>query len=173
MAGKNDKGGEQAAKMIGKALKRITVKTVYGAVDLEALLKAKDKTIPLMQVWGVAARGKVATSQYGESIGFLGIFKAVNIGTGEIFRAPKFYAPRGLEEEIAGAMGDVLNAPRQVSFGFTISVSYDPESATKYVYTWDSIANTQESEPMLALEAALAKSGTVKKAALALPAPAK
>jgi hypothetical protein len=95
-------------------LSRITIKTVCGEIQKPT------KETHLMRVYGQANGFKVATSQYGDSLGFTGVFKAVNAATGEVFTAGKCFLPKVVENQLGGVLSGVdANA---VEFAFDISV---------------------------------------------------
>ncbi len=147
------------AKDKATSLRRITVKTVCetpgGDIKgdmLEKVMKDKTKTHPVMRVWGVATRLKPGASDLGPFVRFLGGFRALNIETGELFRAPVVLLPKFLEDQLAGAMGSGENV-KPAEFAIEIGVRYDKTSATSYVYTGEEMVATSESDQMLQLEA--------------------
>jgi hypothetical protein len=160
------------AKDKGTSLRRITVKTVCEGKDgdikgemLAKVLKDKAKTFPVMRVWGVATRLKPGASDLGPFVRFLGAFRAVNIETGELFRAPVCLLPKFLEDQLAAGMGSGENV-KPAEFAIEIGVKYDKTSATSYVYTGDEMIATTESDQMLQLEARIREENPK-----ALPAP--
>src|SRR5258708_3606618 len=121
---------EEAAKKSkdkSTPIRRITIKTgcANGRGDFKGevlgkVLKDKAKAVPLMRVYGVATRMKPGESDFGPYLRFLGQFRALNIETGEAFRAPVLLLPKFLEEELAGAMGSGENV-RSSEFAIEIS----------------------------------------------------
>src|SRR5712692_5487556 len=112
-------------------LRKITVKTVCGGDNedfkgelLEKLMKDRTKPIVLMRVWGTARRLKPGESDNGPFVKFLGAFRALNVETGELFRAPVVLLPKFLEDELAGAMGSGDNV-QPVEFALEVFAKYD------------------------------------------------
>ncbi len=151
----------------GTPLRKITIKTVWGsALDIEEVLAAPDRLLPIMDVWGIAGRFRAGESDLGPYTRFVGQFKATNLKTGEIFRASACLLPKFLEEDLVAAMtvgesAEVKNA----QFGVRIYAKFDKNAATKYIYVADSLVEAATSDAMLALEQ------QIKGAAAALPAP--
>lgn len=146
-----------------KVLRKITVKSVYGGVDVEKVLAAPNKLLPVMQVYGIVTDSKEGASDYGDYIKFLGQFRAINMETGEMFRAATMLLPKFLEDELRGIMSSgAVNA----EFAVQINATYDKSAATKYVYVADSLVEPQESSALSALEQRIAS-------AKALPNPDK
>lgn len=133
-----------------KPVRKITVKAVYGAVDIEKVLAAKDTGLPIMDVYGIATAAKEGESDYGVYCKFIGQFRAVNLETGETFRSATLLLPRFLEEQLMGLLGGGAVA---AEFAVRIQAVYDKTSATKYVYVADSLVEAQESDAFKALEA--------------------
>ncbi len=143
-----------------EAIRKISVKTVYGEIDLEALLKDKAKTHHVMDVFGVARRTKPGESDNGPFMAFMGEFRAIAApgapnGAGAMYRAPKVFLPKFLEEEVAATIGDGETV-KSVEFGYRIYAKYDKDAATKYVYMADSLLEPEVSDAMLALESRMA-----------------
>lgn len=150
-----------AQKKDATPVRKISIKTVCGTPDIEEVIKAKK--IDLMDVFGIVTRMKTTTSDYGESVKFIGQFRATNLATGELFKAPSLFLPKAWEEELSAAMTTGANA----EFALRVSVLYDKTSATKYVYDCVSLFEPQVSDAMLALEAKFSE------AQKRLPAPKK
>jgi hypothetical protein len=152
-------------------VRRITVREVLGGtgpdkddVLLGHLLKNKTETVQLAQVYGIAKAGRVKVTDVGESIAFIGDFKARSLygeTKGQVYAASKCFLPKFLEEELYGLLGPA-NADG-VTFAFELGVKYDKESVTKYIYTARPLIAAQTSGPLALLEAQI--SGK------ALPAP--
>lgn len=104
----------------------------------EELLKRllKDKQFPLYRVIGIAKATRPKTTDYGESIKFIGQFEAESLlDKGRRVQASSLYLPGFLEEELYGLLGTDGNHGDGVTFAFEIGVKYDGKAATKYVYT--------------------------------------
>lgn len=151
------------AKPQGKALDRIrkiTVKTVYGKIDFEKLMEKKQ--LPVMTIYGVARNMQPGASELGPFVAFLGDFRAVNMDTGEEFASAKCILPKILEEQIAGAAPGVND--KEIKFAFELGTKYDASAATKYVYTYRPLLESQDASVMDELRGVALK---------ALPAPNK
>lgn len=147
-------------------LRKITVRKVMGEKpDIEALLKAPGKRMDLMDVYGVVTKAKPGSSDYGEYVRFLGTFVAINLQTKEEFESSVCILPRFLEEGLYGALG--TEGAQNVEFALRLSIKYDKEAATNYVYEHKNLVPTKETDAMQAL------ADKVKAAAKALPAPSK
>ncbi len=143
----------------GKQVRKLSIKIVCGGVDVEQVFK--DKSIDLMDVYGVITRSTLVTSDYGDSVKFGGQFRAVNLATGEMFSSTVLYLPKFLEDELAGAMPEGGTA----EFAVRIGVEFNKESATKYIYIAKSLVEPKEMDQFKALEL------KVNSAVKALPAP--
>lgn len=163
--------GGAAAKPItdkkAEPLRKITIATVYGKPKLADLMAAAEKkeVLPIMDVWGIATRAREGKSDYGAFVRFNGQFRAMNLATGELFRAATMLLPRFLEEELAAVLADAnaLNA----EFGVRITAKFDEDASTKYVYLADPIVEPKETAQLADL------TERIGKARLALPAPGK
>ena len=95
----------------------------------------KDKAFPLYRVIGIAKATRPKTTDYGESIKFIGQFEAESmLDKGRRVQASSLYLPGFLEEELYGLLGTGGNN-EGITFAFEIGVKYDGKAATKYVYT--------------------------------------
>ena len=125
-------------------LSRITIKTVYGDITKPT------KETHLMRVYGQCTGFKTASSQYGDSLGFMGQFKAINAVTGEAFTASKCYLPKIVET----ALGAALQAPDSEAVEFAFDISIKPaQNAFGYEYVVRPVIQPKESAVMAALEA--------------------
>jgi hypothetical protein len=138
-------------------LSRITIKTVCGEIAKPS------KEVLLMRVYGQANGFKVATSQFGDSLGFTGVFKAINAETGEEFSAGKCFLPKIVENQLGGILsGQDSNG---VEFAFDIGVK-PANNAFGYEYVVRPVLAPVESPVIAALEEKMGKMP-------ALPAPGK
>lgn len=136
-----------AERKAAEAIRKITVKTVSGGKpSIEAILASPGKTLPLMDIYGVATSMKPGATDYGPYVKFLGQFEGINLATGEVFTAPALLLPKFLEEQLAGALGASANANAQ--FAFRLSARYDESAATNYVYVAKSLIPTKESDAL-------------------------
>jgi len=129
-------------------LSRITIKTVCGEIK-----KPTVETL-IMRVYGQANGFKVAASQYGDSLGFTGVFKAINAETGEEFTAGKCFLPKIIENQLGGILGGADN--NGVEFAFDIGVK-PAENAFGYEYVVRSVLAPVEAPVISALEEKMGK----------------
>lgn len=154
---------------IPEPLRKITVRDVIGtSVDkdealIKRLMSAQKDVVPLARIIGIAKASKVKVTDLGESIAFIGEFKATALygpAKGEQFTAAKCFLPKFLEEELYGLLGA---GQHEVPFGFEIGVKYDRTAATKYIYTAKPLLAAATGGALALLEAQIA--------GRALPAP--
>ena len=142
------------AKSKIEQLRRLTVKTVFGAVDIEEVLKKADKRMDCMSIYGIVRRFKPDSSEIGgEFVRFYGQLRAVNLKTGEVFEGGQCILPGIAQDALYGALSGADTA--EVQFACKIGVKYDPKAVTKYVYTVESLLPPQESSPLAQLEKGL------------------
>lgn len=138
------------------ALRKLTVAAVFGKITIAKLAEAKDGLIELCDMWGVITRAKPGESAHGPYVRFIGQFRAMNLETGQCFKAPVILLPRFLEEEVAGGVADSTG---NVEFAFRLYAKLDEDAATKYVYLSEPIIEAKESEQLKTLES---KMGTAR-----------
>lgn len=130
--------------MSNKALlSKITIKGVCGTIT------PPEKETTIMRVYGQATGYKVATSQFGDSLGFTGVFKAINATTGEVFNAGKCYLPKVIESQLGGILDGASDGG--VEFAFDIS-TVPAENAFGYEYRVRSVIEVAESPVISMLE---------------------
>lgn len=138
-------------------LRKITIKTVMKldkAEIMELCMKDKKAAVELCKIFGIAGRTTPGESDHGQFVRFGGQFKAVNLMTGEVFKAPAAIFPAFFEEELASAL---TGSAAPVEFAATFSAKYDKDAATSYVYLAENLIEPQgASEAMMTLEAKLA-----------------
>jgi hypothetical protein len=135
-------------------ISKITIKTVYGNIDVEKLINAPGKQLELMDVYGICRKATPGTSEYGEYMKFRGSFRATNLDTGESFQSGAVILPRVAEEALAGAITDDTN---EIQFGFRVVVRYDASAVTKYVYSVIPLLAPAENDPVTLLENQIAE----------------
>lgn len=146
-------------------VKKLSVATVFGKIDLEALIKAPDQTIAIMRVIGRAVGVKEGMSSYGDWKALQGQFQAVNAATGEVFEAATLFLPDVAMTPLLVA----LSAPesRGVEFALALSVKYvknGKPGGVPYEYTWEPLLPPDASDPIARITARLQELGK-------LPAP--
>ena len=135
-------------------ISKITVKTVYGKIDIEKVINAPTKQIELMDVYGLCRKALPDSSEHGEYVKFRGSFRATNLETGEAFESGSVILPRVAEEVLAGAFSDDTS---EIQFGFRVVVKYDKDSVTKYVYSVIPLLSPAENDPVTLLENKIAE----------------
>lgn len=145
-------------------IKKISVATVFGAIDAKAVLTANGP-IEVMRVYGLAVGSKSGTSQYGDWTALVGQFEAVNPVDGEVTQSSQAFLP-----EIA-LLPILTELAREGAKGvqFAIRLFVQASKNTKpggsvYEYTFEHMLPPSDNDPMQALRSAVAS-------ALALPAP--
>lgn len=133
-------------------LKKLSVKGVCGNIKAPAV----GVTVDLMVVMGYAKTSEIKKTTFGDSVGFHGDFKGINVDTGEEFRSGTCYLPDVASDLLANALDSTDGA---VEFGFTIGIvgvaGRTPEEATKYEYRCAPMMEVSENDPMVLLEARL------------------
>lgn len=163
MATKKDGNNEAQAtaeKVKGakaKPLRKITIATVAGKVKgnaelMKKIIEADGQAVGLMDVFGIASKGKPGETQFGEFVKFVGQFRAVNLATGEVFAAPACILPTFLADDIYGAMTAGGEGVRNAQFAFRIGVFYAPESVTQYQYDAQPLIQPAEADALALLE---------------------
>ena len=136
--------------MADNLITKITVKNVCGTPDLEDILKAPGRQIELMDVFGLARKMVPGESQYGPYVKFSGVFKAINLQTGEAVQSGACILPGTAQEMLAGAFSDDTT---EVKFGFKITVKADKSSkGTGYSFIVTPLTEASENDPLIMLE---------------------
>jgi hypothetical protein len=126
-------------------VRKITNKVVFGAIDIEKVIAAPDKKIDMIKVWGIASKARPDQGDMGAFIRFGGLFRALNLQTGEEFQAGAMILPGVAQDLLAGALGA---GAESVTFGFKIGVHFDNTAVTKYVYDVESLFPPAEDDPL-------------------------
>lgn len=128
-----------------KIIRKITIRDVFGKIDIEELLKAEGKALKLVKVLGFCRKAVPGSSSMGDFVKYQGSFAAVNVQTGEEFRSGAMILPGVVQDLLLGALaGDV----EEVEFGFIIGIRYDADAIAKYVYEVESLIAPKESDPL-------------------------
>lgn len=133
---------------------KVSVKTVFGKIDVKQLAAKSDKAFPIMRIIGIAKKVLTGSSQFGDWIGFAGDFEAVNLVTGEIFHGGKCFLPAPVTNMLAGQFSEKIDTVR---FGFVISAKYSDAANTKYEYISNSLIAPAEDNPLSQLKKELEK----------------
>jgi hypothetical protein len=111
-------------------LRKITVKAVYGDIERP---KETDKPVDVMHVIGNAFGVRELEDKYkpGEmTYALRGDFEAVNIGTGEVFRAPEVFLPEPTQSMI---VDQIRKGATDIQFALSISFKFS-KTAVGYEY---------------------------------------
>lgn len=145
-------------------IKKISVATVYGAIDAKAVLNAT-APIEVMRLFGLAVASKSGTSQYGDWTALVGQFEATNPDTGEVVQSSQAFLPEIALVPILTALAQ--EGTRGVQFAIRIFVKAATNTkpgGSVYEYTYENILPPSDNDPMAQLRAAVSEH-------LALPAP--
>ena len=148
--------------MAENIINKLTVKSVYGAIKtiivdtVDPVTKEKtqtkvlEKETHLMRIYGQSTGYRTATSQYGDTAVFKGIFKAVNAATGEMFTAGECCLPKSVENQLAA----ILNDSEGAEFAFDVN-AIPAKNAYGYEYRVKSVpgVDTKPAPVIAALEA--------------------
>jgi hypothetical protein len=152
-------------------INKLTVKSVYGKIKTEVAEvvdpATKEKTqvvvlpkeVHLMRIYGQSTGYRTATSQYGDTAVFKGIFKAVRPDTGEIFTAGECCLPKSVENQLA----TILNDSEGAEFAFDVHV-IPAKNAYGYEYRVKSVPGV-DVKPAPVIAALEAKMGMLQLAA--------
>lgn len=142
-------------------LKKLSAKNVVGNIVAPPIGVEKE----LLVLMGFVKSSEIKTTTFGDSTGFHGDFKAINVETGEEFRSGTCYLPDVASDLLANALAASNGAV--VEFGFKVSIigvkSKIDGEANKYEYRCKPLMEASENDPLAALEDRL------KKIALAAP----
>lgn len=148
-------------------VKKISVATVFGKIDLKELLAAPAETIKVMRVLGSAVGVKEGESNFGHWKALMGQFRASHPETGEVFEAPILFLPEVALTPILVSL--TQPGARAVEFALELSVKYVNNSkpgGVPYEYTWAPLLAPDADDPIARLEARIAAT-----AQAALPSP--
>lgn len=160
----------KASAPVGKLtpVGKITVKTVFGAVDMKTLpplrinlSDANPEGDPnpspekrVCRIVGYAAGVKRGDSSYGEWAALVGEFAATNADTGEIFASKTAIIPGAMGEALVTTTEDRLkeDASSQVKFSCDVFVKRSSrQPAQKYEYVVRPVIDAKLSSPALEL----------------------
>lgn len=134
-------------------LKKLTVKACNAVPTMQQLAKLEKDGgfLPLLQIYGIAAKYKPDQSDKGPYVRFYGQFRGANLITKQVYESSVVLLPGIIENGLFAAMGP-QDAPRETQFAFTVGVKFDAKAATKYVYAAESMLPPSENDPIALLE---------------------
>lgn len=154
-------------------IKKLSVKTVYGLIDLEKLINAPGKKLDVMTVLGLAVAVKQGTATYGDWTALQGQFEATNCETGEVFSSATLFLPEVALVPIQIALAQ--EGSRGVEFAIKIGVEYNPNKkpgGSAYSYTFDPLIPPDNNDPVSRLKSKLLALAAPAGTAAPAPAPA-
>lgn len=153
-------------------LKKITIKTCKAKPNIEDLIEygkehGKNAVMPLLIIVGTASDYKTGDSDGRPWVKLVGMFKATNLLTGEVFQSGTCILPEAANDLVYGALR-ALDPSKggSVDFAFRIGVVRDETAATGYVYSIEQIYEPQSADPVASLEQRLGLNAPAE-----LPAP--
>jgi len=133
-------------------LKKLSVKNVCG--DIKAPAPGVEQK--MMIIMGFTKSSTIKPTTFGDSVGFNGDFKAIDMNTGEEFRAGVCYLPDVAESLLDNAMKANAGV---VEFAFEIAIigvkGRTEGEVGKYEYRCKPLMKASENDPMVELEARL------------------
>lgn len=141
-------------------IKKISVKTVCGDVKKLMSMHNIKKQTAILRVYGTANGVQTGSSNFGEWTALKGMFKAVNLLTGEAFNAGKCFLPDVAMDSIV----PVVISGQPVEFAIDVFVSPSDTVAVGYEYNIKPLVAVTEDSALARLE---------QQIAAALPAPKK
>lgn len=145
-----------------KIVKKITAKVVSGGIDILKLAKFIDlpgnndgSVMPLFNIIGQASDFTTGQSDYGPYVKLLGVFKAVNIDTGEEFRSGACMLPGSGNDMVYGALRGLGEQGGAVEFAFRVGVKRDKSAGVGYAYDVEQVVVAGQADPLAALEKSL------------------
>ena len=154
-------------------IKKISVKTVFGAISVKELLKAPGEFLEIMDVMGAGVSVASGTSTFGEWQALQGVFEAVNLDTGERFASSSCFLPDVALTPLLVA----LAAPgaRGVEFAIRLGVKYVSDAkpgGSVYEYTFKPLLPPDDNDPVSRIKAKLLALAAPANKADETPAPA-
>lgn len=130
-------------------LKKLSIKGICGDVKAPAVGVSKELAVIL----GYARTSEIKKTTFGDSIGFHGSFKGIDVETGEEFQSGVCYLPDVASDMLNNAM---LDTEGVVEFGFKIFVvgvkGRTEGEGNKYEYRCAPLMEVSENDPLNALE---------------------
>lgn len=130
-------------------LKKLSIKGVCGDIKAPAVGEVRELAV----IMGYARTSEIKKTTFGDSIGFHGDFKGIDIDTGEEFRSGVCYLPDVASDLLNNAM---MGGEGSVEFGFKISVvgvkGRQEGEQNKYEYRCSPLMEAAENDPLNALE---------------------
>ena len=136
-------------------VKKISVATVYGKIDLKTLIEKS--SMPIMTVIGLAIGTRVGQSAYGDWTALVGQFQAANAETGEVMDAAQLFLPDVALLPIQTALA--RPECKGVEFAIQVSVHYAADAkpgGSPYEYSFEPLLPPDENDPISRMKVRLA-----------------
>lgn len=156
-------------------VKKLSVATVFGKIKLSELMAAKDKTLPVMRVFGIATGTKSGTTNFGDYTALQGQFRAVHPVTGETHDAATLFLPDIALLPITAALA---SGAQGVEFAIVVSAVYVAEKegfkagGSPYEYTFENLLPMGGDDPLARLQGKLQALAAPAADPASAPAPA-
>lgn len=146
MAKENNQVGDEL-------ITKITTKTIgLTKTKLQELALAnKNKSVPVARVYGHLSGATAEQSDLGPYVSFTGNFKAVNLLTGQSFRAGRMLLPGVAESALSGSFESSKADGKVLVFGLDLTVKFQEGAATSYVFGAVPVIQNQD-DPITAME---------------------
>jgi hypothetical protein len=156
----NGASNSESPKQAPELVKKISLKVVNDGEDI----KAPDAPVDFFTVIGVVQGFKVVSSQYGDSIGFLGNFEAIRATDGKRFMSGTLYLPSMLSDILHAAVRSAQadDADATVKVAGVVGLKPSKKAAVGYEYTFRPLIDVVPVDALADLRAVVAG---------ALPAP--
>jgi len=128
-------------------LAKLSTATVFGEIKVKDLVESKEP-IKIMQVYGIAKKIITGHTTFGDWMGFIGSFEAVNLSTGVKYASGKCFLPVNITSLLAGEFTQDIDSVR---FGYEISACFNEKNACKYEYTVSTLIKPKEDNPIAQL----------------------
>lgn len=143
---------------MAQILKKLSVKTVCGSISkklIEQLKANGGAAVPVMRVLGIATGSKSGQTNFGPWVSLTGNFEAVNLETGQTFKAQNLLMPMGYCED--GALKLQQEGVTNLNVACDVFVRYFKfGEEDKYEYTLEAHQTTaEEVDPLASLRAAV------------------
>lgn len=142
-------------------LGKISVKSVYGSINVKELHE-KNEPKQIMRVLGVVNATKLITTNFGDSIAFIGNVKAINLETGQQFGSGKAFLPNIAANLVEGALNGENNNGIQFAFDVGVKPVMDRQNKPSYEYTVTPLMETQDNDPLSLLEKQISEKTPLK-----------
>lgn len=132
---------------MAKIIKRLSIKTLFGDIDLEKLPEKGAKK--LVQIVGIVTGLHVGKSMLGDLVVLKGSFLGLNLETGQKVFSSKCLVPDSLTDEISVLLA--IKENNALEFAVVIEAKRNPDIAKGYEFVIVSLVPISKSEPLASL----------------------